>query len=109
MGADGLAHVQAVHPRHADIEQDQVVAVGGQVQKCPFATIHGLGLPAELLEDHWRHPAMDGVIIEDQDAVCRVHTPSFLQREKAHSSAPYHGGFLDYIGCDRTEHEPAAR
>jgi hypothetical protein len=52
---------------------------------------------------------MDGVIIEDQDAVCRVQTPFFLQREKAHSSAPYHGGFLDYIGCDRTEHEPAAR
>jgi hypothetical protein len=80
-----LAHVQAVHARHADIEQDEVIAVGSEVQQRTFAIVHRLGLPAELLEHDLRHPPIDGVIIDNKDTVCRVHRPFFLQREKAHA------------------------
>jgi hypothetical protein len=105
VSADMLAHVHAIHARHADIEQDQVGAVGGQVQERTFATVHGLDLPAELLEHDLRHPAIDGIIIDDQDALCRGHTPFFLRLARARAFTSVGRDFLGRIGRDRAEHE----
>ena len=84
-----LAHVHTVHARHADIEQDQVGAVRGQVQECLFATVHGRDLPAEFLEHDLGHPAIDGIIIDDEDALCRGHIPFFLRRVRTRTFFPW--------------------
>ena len=69
VSADVLAHVQAVHARHADIEQDQIVVVRREVPECLCTTVQRLDLPAELLEQELRQTAIDGLIIDDEDAV----------------------------------------
>jgi hypothetical protein len=57
-----LAYLHAGHAWHADIQQDQIVAVRREIQERLLATGQRLGMPAALLEQDLRQAAIGRVI-----------------------------------------------
>ena len=73
-GAQLAADVEAVHPRHVDVEHDEVGALRRDRAERAFAVRRLGGLHPRLAEREAQHLADVRVVVDDQDAVAhRVH------------------------------------
>ena len=70
--ADGAQHGQAIHARHAQIEQDGVGAMGGEPGECR-GSVGGFGRTMAEIGDGGRERAPErGVVVDDEDGVHSV-------------------------------------